>query len=339
MKMKRFVCASLILTLGTVLLPLIFPGGSVSAADSPVSPSPSQYLSPESPGEIDGSLPSPAFSDNEKTLSVLIGDNVVEMTMAEYLPWAVAAEMPVSFHEEAMKAQTVAARTYALYCTLHENPDHPQADLCSNSGCCMAYLDEASLRGRWGSDYEQNLALVKDYVSDTDGQVLTYDSLPILACFHSSSAGMTEQGRELWGDVPYLEAVVSPETEQDVPNYISTLEVTPQELKENLLRLCPEAALESDPALWIESTELSESGRVSSITIGGASFTGSQMRGLFSLRSTAFSLEYINGCFLFTVTGYGHGLGMSQYGADVMAQKGFTWKEILMHYYTGATLS
>lgn len=334
--MKRVIWASVLLTLGGILLPLVFMSGGVAAGEEP-SPSPEPAASP---GSEESPSPDPQMSlrDGDTVFTVASGESVTETTMADFLPGVLAAEMPVSFEDQALRAQAVAARTYIMYCTVHENSKHPQADVCTDYSCCMAWLDEPVLRGNWGDEYETNMARIRSAVEDTDGHILTYDSQPILACFHSSSSGKTEDGGELWGDVPYLASVVSPETGDDVPNYVTTVEVSAENFRENILLLYPEAVFGEDPALWLGEAQPDESGRVRSIAVADVSVTGPEMRKLFSLRSTAFSLEYSGGAFVFTVTGYGHGLGLSQYGANVMARKGFTWKEILSHYYPETVL-
>ena len=175
-------------------------------------------------------------------------------------------------------------------------------------------------------------------VEATDGRVMLYDDEVILAAFHSSSAGKTEQGAELWGDIPYLDCVSSPETENDVPNFVSTVTVAAESFRETILASEPEAQLSGDPSLWLGETQLDDSGRVRFITIGSRQLSGSALRTAFGLRSTFFSISCAGEVFTFTVTGYGHGLGMSQYGANVMARKGFSYREILEHYYPGAKL-
>lgn len=333
--MRQIIWASMLLGLALVMMPLLFAergsAAQVLADYEPVIPSPAPSQSPAPPKYK-------TDADSEKKLSVLIGDEIIETTMAEYLPRALAAEMPASFHEEALKAQAVAARTYISYCTEHENPKHPEADICANAGCCLACIAEDELRAAWGGSYESNFELICSAAQSTDGQVLIYEGEPILASFHSSSAGRTENGSELWGEVPYLVCVESPETERDVPDFVTTVEVSAGNLKETVLLLKPNAVFGDDPAAWLGERELDESGRVRSFVIGTESLTGQELRGLFSLRSTAFSLEYADGRFVFTVTGYGHGLGMSQYGANVMAKGGFSYKEILYHYYPNTTL-
>ncbi len=331
--MKRIIWVSLLLAMAGVLLPLVFSGGNDPATVDPQSlepaPSPSPIISAE---------PSFDYTDESFRFKVLIGDEVKEMSMAEYLPCAVAAEMPTTFETEALKAQAVAARTYVIYCTGHENPKHSQADVCTSSGCCLAYLDETALRSNWGDSFNEKLSIVKAAVQETSGMLLTYEDTPILATFHSSSSGATEKGSELWGDVPYLASVKSPETAEDVPNYITTVEVSVDNFRDSVLLLHPEAVFVEDAGSWLGERELDESGRVRSVAVCGTKLSGSEMRKLFSLRSTAFNVDYDGSAFVFTVTGYGHGLGMSQYGANVMAKGGFTYEEILLHYYPGSEL-
>lgn len=338
--MKRIIWASMLLGLAAILMPALFLRGQVAGVYE-------ENYEPPVPAEIQHT-PAPAQEivsaaetqrDSETVFRLLDGDSVREVNMEEYLPYAIAAEMPVSFGSEALKAQAVAARTYVLYCTENQNPKHPDADICTDSGCCLAYSDEGALRGAWASEYETNLETVKTAVHETDGQVLSYNGSPILACFHSSSAGKTEYGSALWADVPYLISVESPESEGDVPNFITTVEVSSGDFKETVLLLRTNASFSENPAEWLGDIQRDESGRVGSVTIGGVALTGQEMRTLFALRSTAFTLEYKDGIFLFTVTGYGHGLGMSQYGANVMAKNGFSYKEILLHYYPSTKLS
>jgi len=335
--MKRIIWASILLAMAAIILPVLFMKENAGGA----------YLSDEpSPTVLESTSPAPEQSpdagarkayekvpDAEITFKVIDSGEVKEVTMADYLPDVLAAEVPVAFSEEALKAQAVAARTYILYCTEHTNPKHPEADICTESGCCMAYKDEPELRGVWGDKYDENMRIISSAVTETDGQVLTFDENPILASFHSSSSGKTEAGSELWGDVPYLVCVNSPETKNDVPDYVTTVEVSKDNFRETVLLLKTNAKFSDNPSEWITNTELDESGRVRNMTVGGVQLSGSEMRKLFVLRSTAFTLEYKDRTFVFTVTGYGHGLGMSQYGANVMAKNGFDYKEILTHYY------
>lgn len=339
--MKRIIWISILLTLAGVIMPIMFLKEDASGTadmDKYVPKSAAQSASPQ-PAQESAELSYENVADKALSFTVKDGDTAKTVTMADYLPNALAAEMPVSFASEALKAQAVAARTYIVYCTAHENPKHPEADICTDSGCCLAYAGEEKLRAAWGADFDTNIAAVRKAVTDTDGQILVYDGTPILASFHSSSSGKTESGSALWGDVPYLVSVSSPETADDVPNFVTTVEVSADNLRQTVLSYKPEAVFDSEPAKWISGSELDESGRIKSVTVGGVQLSGAEMRKLFALRSTAFTLEYKNQIFIFTVTGYGHGLGMSQYGANVMAKNGFDYKEILFHYYPQTKLS
>ena len=174
---------------------------------------------------------------------------------------------------------------------------------------------------------------------ETDGEYLSYNNAPILACFHSSSAGYTENSAAVWGTaLPYLISVSSPETAEDVPNFVSTVELSPEEFRTLAEEALPAISFSDQPADWLGERTTDHSGRVSSIRVGGIPVSGARMRDIYSLRSANFRLEWTGHSFLFTVTGYGHGAGMSQYGANVMAARGATWQEILAHYYPGAEL-
>lgn len=339
--MKKLFYISAALTLTAVFMPLLFQGrtgvGEDDLSNKPLPGTAAEQTQQSTEPAPEEPAPSPG-RDGETSFRLLENGQVKTVSMNEHLPLVLAAEMPVSFAPEALKAQAVAARTYIMYCTLHENPKHPQAEVCSDSGCCMAYTDESSLRAAWGEKYEEYMKLIYTAVSSTDGQVLSYENSPILASFHSSSAGKTEDGAELWGDVPYLSCVSSPETENDVPDFVTRVEFSAESFRSIVKGYKAEADFSAMPADWAKEPERDESGRVRSIAVAGQKLSGSEIRKLFSLRSTALDLDFAEGKFVFTVRGFGHGLGMSQYGANVMAKNGFTYREILQHYYPGTEL-
>lgn len=277
-----------------------------------------------------------AKSELWQSVRVKTGEGVRELGMTEYLIGVLGAEMPASFETEALRAQAVAARTYAMYCAASAR--HTDAQVCTSSGCCQAWLNDEELAERLGAEHEKYYAKLKAAVEDTAGEYLGYDGQPALAAFHSSSAGATEASGQVWSAVPYLVSVSSPETSEDVPGYVSTVELTALDFRDSILSLCPTADMTGAPESWLGETMRDASGRVESLAIGGERFTGAQMRQLFSLRSTAFELECTQTGFRFTVTGFGHGVGMSQYGANVMAREGAGYKEILAHYYPGTAL-
>lgn len=291
------------------------------------------------PTAVSTAGPTAATEDDGFSFTVLSDGEVTAVTLAEWLPGVIAGEMPVLFESEALKAQAVAARTFIMYRCSNGVPAHPEADICDDASCCQAHLTADELREKWGDNYEEYWAKIVAAVEATDGEYLTYEGQTIQAVFHSSSPGFTEDASALWDGLPYLVSVSSPETEADVPGYISEVEVSVSDFASSLRAAGIDADLSGTPDLWVGDLVLDESGRVASALIGGASVEGAELREIFSLRSTAFTLEYIDGAFLFTVTGYGHGVGMSQYGANVMAQSGSSYEEILRHYYPGTHLT
>ncbi len=272
-----------------------------------------------------------------QTVTLLTDQGETSLGMTEYLLGVVSAEMPASFEPEALKAQTVAARSYTLYCV--NRGKHNGGKLCTDPGCCQAYLSDRQMRLRWGTGYEKYRRKILEAVEATEGEYLNYMGAPAEAVFHSSSAPVTESSENIWSYVPYLVSVPSPERAENVPDYISYVRLSPEELKSAVLFAHPEAVFPEDAAQWLGEIRRDSSGRVESLELGGASLSGREVRNMFLLRSTAFVPEFENGDFLFTVVGFGHGVGMSQYGANVMAQNGADYASILAHYYPGTTLS
>lgn len=320
--MRTIVAAALLCLVIALMLPLLFAGGGQAA--------PEASAEPESAA---GGL------DSELSFTVLTANGVETVTMSDWLPGVVAGEMPALFEEEALKAQAVAARTYIMYSMGREKPAHPEADVCDDPACCKAHSTDEALREKWGESYEENMARVLEAVRSTDGEYMSYGGEVIQAVFHSSSSGRTEDSAAIWQAEPYLVSVESPETAEDVPNYVTSVTVSPEDFREAVLTVHPEAEFGEDPAFWLGAAVRDTSGRVESVDIGGTQVPGTELRTIFKLRSTAFTLDYTAEGFLFTVTGYGHGVGMSQYGANVMAEDGADYEEILTHYYPGAELT
>lgn len=277
--------------------------------------------------------------DGEFALKVLDGDTVLEMDLGEYLLGVVRAEMPASFQPEALKAQAVAARTYTLY-KLQTGGNHGDAaDICTDHTCCQAYIAEDRARENWGEDADVYEKKIEEAVTATDGEVILYGGVPILAVFHSSSAGLTRAAGEVWlSDLPYLQAVSSPEAAERVPNYYSRVEFPAEELRQKLLAAFPEADLSGPLEGWLKDARTDSAGSVSTLSVGGVEVKGTSLRTALGLRSACFTWEAQEGTLVFFVTGYGHGVGMSQYGADAMAAEGADYREILTHYYTGVTV-
>lgn len=272
-----------------------------------------------------------------ETVTVKNGDEVQEMDMQSYLVGVVAAEMPASFEPEALKAQSVAARSYALYCAA-TGRHGDTAQVCTDFACCQAWSSEDTLRRNWGDSYDEKLEKIKSAVEATAGEYLCYDGAPVFAAFHSSSAGATEDCGAIWNARPYLISVDSPETAEEVPNYISSVELSALDFRDTVLYARPDADFTGDESGWIGEITRDGSGRVASAVLGGEKLSGTELRSLFSLRSTAFTLEYAGSSFLFTVTGFGHGVGMSQYGANILAKQGLSAEEIVQHYFSNTTV-
>ena len=334
--MKKTILLSYLALFIVLGFPLLLQGRSLPQpeAEAPV-PSAAESTAPETdsaPAPLAASAGEPA----PDSITVLTDGGAVTMDMQEYLVGVVAAEMPASFQEEALKAQAVAARTYAMYCALGQK--HGEAQVCTDYTCCQAWQSEEALRQKWGGDYDTYNQKIRAAVEATAGQYLSYEGQPVFAAFHSSSAGATEDCGQVWNPSPYLVSVSSPETAEDVPNFVSTVDCTPLDFRDTLLYAHPEADFTGEESGWIGEVSLDGSGRVASAVLGGVSMKGTELRQLFGLRSTAFCLEYTGESFRFTVTGYGHGVGMSQYGANVMAREGGTYTGILAHYYPGTVL-
>jgi len=262
--------------------------------------------------------------------------DVVELSMAEYIWGVVAAEMPATFEEEALKAQACAARTYTVIRQNRGSDKHPEADICGDSTCCQAYIERSAAEVRWGLNAGEYGGKIDRAVAGTDGLGILYDGQPIQALFFSSAAGKTVDAVEVWGNpVAYLKSVDSPEGDE-VPNYRTQVVLGAEEVKALTLDAYPGADLSGDPSAWFGEASRNEGGGVISLTLGGVTLTGGQVRSLFSLRSATFTVAWDGAQFTFDVTGYGHGVGMSQYGANAMAKNGSTFEDILTWYYTGA---
>lgn len=323
--MRQAVITGLLMVALLFVPPLFF----TAPADPPAEASPS--VRPEKPG---------AGPDSRTTLRVWNGTSVEVMTLAEYLPGVVRGEMPASFEPQALAAQAVAERTYVWYhLTRGSKEAHPDADVCTDSACCSAWTSSEAAREKWGDKADLYEERIRRAVSDTDGKVILYGGEPILAAFHSSSAGVTASSGDVWSkDLPYLRSVSSPESGDTVPNYYSVVTVPAGEFRDTFLAAHPEAVLEGDPSGWITDVTQNGSGRVESAAVGGVKVRGTELRSLCKLRSACFTVSADADSITFHVTGYGHGVGMSQYGANQLAREGKTWQEIIAWYYTDVTI-
>ena len=280
------------------------------------------------------SFPAPEqiTQETEATVSVFnhLTNESSTMKLEDYLVGVVAAEMPASFETEALKAQAVAARTYTFYkagSSTHEE------DVCTDSSHCQAYYTTDDMTAAWGNDFAFYSDRIKNAVYSTEGEYLTYNDEPAMAVFHSMGGGKTENSSDVWGaEIPYLVSVDSP-GEEAATNYTTETTIPLTTFLTTITQKYPSARVSS--FLDVSEPVLTEGGHVKSIIIGGVSIPGTEIRNLFNLRSTKFDINFSHNDVIFSVTGYGHGVGMSQYGANAMAKSGKTYKEILSHYYQG----
>ncbi len=280
------------------------------------------------------------FSDEPyKVLDVSSGQ-VLEVPVRDYVIGAVCAEMPASFEEEALKAQAVTAHTYAerQRSTAQNSPELNGADFSNDTSKYQGYFTDSQIKHYFGDNYDEYYAKISSAVDDVLPYILTYEEEPAIAAFHSMSSGMTESAENAWGTpVDYLVPVDS-SYDTSAPRY--TEEVTfDKALLKNCLETSFDVTLGDNMAEWVVPAEISQSGTVLTALVGDKTVTGNEIRTALDLRSADFSVEYSDEQATFTTKGFGHGVGMSQYGANAMASEGKSWREILEHYYTGCTIS
>ena len=284
--------------------------------------------------------PPDAAQSQPVMLRVCVGDQLEEMELEEYILRVVSAEMPASYDSEALKAQAVAARTYTLRKKLGGGCQKIEgAEICSDYTHCQAYCSEEDMRKKWGNDYEAYHEKIAQAVSQTAGQVLVYEGQPISALYFSSSGGMTESSEHVFGgQVPYLQSVSSP-GESDYAGAQTKKEFSYAEAAALISEKYPEAKItEQNVKTSISILSRYESGRVENLKLGETTISGVKARQLFGLRSANFTISFGADKMTFETIGYGHGVGMSQAGANAMGKDGKTYQEILLHYYTGVAL-
>ena len=277
---------------------------------------------------------------NYKTIRLLHKDTgeVEEVGLDEYLYHVVSAEMPANYDLEALKAQAVVARTYTVYKI--QNPKHENADICDDSNCCQAWVSKEERFARWKeTEREDNWKKIKECVDTTKGKIITYENKPINAFFHANSGGTTELPVNVWGgtDFPYLQ-VVETVGEEGYAQYSSEVELTKEELIEKLKAKYEDIEIDFEKQEELKIMEYTDSGRVKTVKFGNHELSGVETRTLLGLKSTNFEIIKQDDKIKFIVKGYGHGVGMSQTGADAMAKQGSDYEEIIKHFYIGVEI-
>lgn len=248
--------------------------------------------------------------------------------------------MPADFEQEALNAQAVVARTYTIYTIKHNNGKHGDAQICDDSTCCQAWITKEERFERWDEDLrESNWKKIVNAVDSTKGKIITYNGEPIDAFFHSNSGGKTEVPINVWGGsgYEYLQSVAT-SGEDAYTQYASEAELSKSDLEEKVKSKYKDFSINWAEEDCIKILEYTDSERVKTIKIGNKNISGVEARTIFGLKSANFTYEINENSVKFYVKGYGHGVGMSQTGADSMAKSGSNYEDIIKHFYTGVEI-
>ena len=267
---------------------------------------------------------------------------ISEISMQEYMVGAVLAQMPADFDDEALKAQAVLAHTYIVRRKMSEkeSPDKnlKGADISDDTAIYQSYFTPEQAKEFYGEQYDDAFKNVSEAVKSVQNEVLTYDSQPIIVAFHAVSCGKTESAKNMWGeDIPYLVSVDS-NFDKQVEGFEKTTELSADELADKLKAVFEDADF-SGMSDEFEITKHTDNGTILSINAGGNELSGTDFATALSLPSPCFSFTENDGIYTFTSKGVGHLVGMSQYGANAMAQKGSDYKQILQHYFPKTKLT
>ena len=270
-------------------------------------------------------------------------NKVEKISVKDYVRGVVAAEMPPDFHPEALKAQAIASHSYALRQAEEQrkkpDPALMGADFSADPQNWIGYVTEKQARERFGEKFDIYWSKITQAADSVNRYIITYEQQPILAAYHAISTGSTEASENVWQQsLPYLTPV---ESEGDLlaPDYETVVKMTAQQVKTALTAKFTDIKLPADCKSWFSDIERSQSGYILSAKVGNITVHGKDIRSALNLRSSNIKIDCDGSSFTFTVCGYGHGVGMSQYGADYMARQGATFEEILLHYYPDTTIT
>lgn len=267
-------------------------------------------------------------------------DSIEELSIDEYLYGVVSAEIPATYDIEALKAQAIVSRTYTLYQIINGKDKHGEAKICDNSTCCQAWISKEDRLSKWKDEVkESNWSKIVQAVNETSGKIIVYDNKPIDAFFHSNSGGITEDVSSVWGstNMPYLQSVET-NGESEYSQYSSEVILSKDELVDKIKTKYDDININYEQENCIEILEYTSSGRVKTVQFGNIKLSGTETRSLIGLKSTNFTFTINENDIIFSVVGYGHGVGMSQTGADSMAKNGSNCDDIIKHFYTGVEI-
>ena len=311
--------AALLVLAGAAPFLALLPGGGQTVPKAPAMTA--------RPSPAVTTAPTPAAAQTVTVYDEALGKERL-LSVEAFMAGAAACEMPPDWPDAALQAQMVASRSYA------QAQSQP---MTVNSAQCSGWTEESILKLRWGDDFEAAYARLQALAAQVSGAVLLYDGAPAAACYHAASCGHTEASQNVWlTALPYLQGVDSP-WDRTAPDFEVTVEYTAPQLSDAVASLTG-AIPQGDAAGWLGDTVWDAAGYVQSITIAGQKLTGSEVRGVLGLRSACFSMAWDGAVFTVTTRGYGHGVGLSQYGAKAMAEGGSSWREILAYYFPGTQL-
>lgn len=339
---QTFVCAVLLAVLaGTApFLCLVLPGTPAAVTAGAAVTATAETAAAATPEPVQASPEPEDPLLTEARTPVLLYDEAAGQTVSVspvvYMVGAAASEMPLTWPDDALIAQMVASHTYALYSRDHGGSD-TDGWLQVNSALASGWTDEAALRSRWGDDFDANWARLTGLAEQAADSLVLYEGAPALTAYHAISSGHTEDSRQVWAEsLPYLCGVDSV-----WDKYSDEYEVTIQYSDTQFAAAAASLGLtlDGDPEDWIGASLWDKAGYVQSIEIGGAPYSGTAVRDALDLRSACFAIAWRGGQFVITTRGYGHGVGLSQYGARAMAEGGASWQEILEYYFPGCTVT
>ena len=335
--MKNYLISIVFIFISLIITPVaLLSGGVASQTGTIISAEQTTSDKVENAQKSDGDTP------EENVITVFLSDTKKNLTVSEfeYVCGSVAAEMPLMYHEEALKAQAIACYTNSLRLKNSKNKSAINgADISDNPATHQGYLTREERKEKWGDDYQKYESKLETIVKAVESEYLTYNGEYCLCAFSAICTGTTESAENVWGEkIPYLVSVKS-SGDTLSPQYSSTNTFT----KSQFISIMKDLGVSINSKANLEETigksKISKAGTVLKIEINKKNLTGEQIRSAFSLRSSAFKITATENEVTFKVSGYGHGVGMSQYGADFMARQGSTYDEILKHYYKGSEIT
>jgi len=336
--MKKYVPAALLLVISVMVIPAVpaFISGKSDKAVHEI-PQPTEFIFDEEP-----SAEKQVFSAEPYRVLDTVSGKVLEVPVRDYVIGAVCAEMPANFGTEALKAQAVAAHTYAerrrLSARSSPSEELKGADFSNDTSKYQGYFTKERAKECFGERFEENYSRISAAVDDVLPYIITYENAPIIAAFHSMSGGFTESAENVWGaPVDYLVEVDS-RSDLTAPHFREKAVFTREELRTALETAFPDIKLGDDMKEWLKVLTISDSGTVLTAAAGDMTVSGGDIREALGLRSASFEVSIFGDEADITTRGFGHGVGMSQYGANAMAAEGKSWREILSHYYPNCVI-